>query len=84
MGNKCIAIDMANNQANHKGKRYIKVGGKIRSFCGKLLNVLNWGMFGFVIVQDVDGLLEATQNAEENQLLPLHGVSEVMDGSGLA
>lgn len=58
------------------------MGGKICSLLGKLLNVLNGGMFGFVSVQDVDGLLEAAQNEEEKQLLPLHGVSEVMDGSG--
>lgn len=73
--------NLANNQANHKGKIYIKWGEKICSLLGKLLNVSNQGRFGFVWIQDVDGLLEPAQNAEQKQLLPLSEVSEVMDGS---
>jgi len=82
MANKCVEAYLANNQANHKGKKYIKQGKKICSLLGKLLNVSDRGMFGFVEIKEVDGLLGAAQNVEGKRLSPLHGVSELTDGSG--
>lgn len=82
MANKCVKVYLANNQTDHKGKKYIKRGKKLWSPLGKLLNVSNRGMFGFVRIKDVEGLLGAAQNVEEKWLLPLCGICELMDGSG--
>lgn len=46
------------------------------------MNVSDRGTFGFVGIKDVEGLLEAAQNVEEKWLLPLCGISELVDGSG--
>lgn len=82
MANKSVEVFLANNQTDHKGKKYIKRGKKLWSLLGKLLNVSNRGTFGFVRIKDVEGLLGAAQNVEEKWLSALCGISELMDGSG--
>lgn len=66
--NKCAEVYLANNQANHKGKKIYQVGEKICSLLGKLLKVLYRGTFGFVRMKDLGGLLGAAQNVEEKRL----------------
>lgn len=78
--NKCVEVYLANNQANHKGKKYIKWGKNVCSLLGKVLNVSNRGTFGFVRIKDVVGLLGAAQNADEKRLSPFHRVSELVGG----